>query len=355
MIEWIWLLCLVLVTPTIKASVDWCASDLCNGQHVLCQNNGKFRSPCPEYATAMVKMKGDMIALILDKHNDYRNKFAGGIGNHAKAARMATIQWDSELAKVADALVRRCEPIRDQCAKTPNNLFAEVSYSLEKYFCMTTKKDALRKQLDYWFDPTRKEESHKLFFSDQENEQELSMNYFQVVRDRANRVGCAIVEYIRPALVHQLLKCVYNCGVTLCEDNHNPVYEATEYDAAEECMLGSNSKYKNLCHEDEQVKTCEGGDLLVEDENESSIATTIIPLPSYNVSEHLPSIPDNPNPFEDLDKSDELPDNPEISFRTNRSHSLFAKHGKHLGYKHRLTKLIQSAPHNPYKVYKRIK
>jgi len=119
----------------------------------------------------MVMMKKDMINLILEKHNDYRNKFAAGIDNHAKAARMATIQWDWELAKVADALVRRCEPLRDECVRTPNNLYAEVSYSLEKYYCMTSKKDALRKQLDYWFDPKRKDESHKLFFSIKENEQ----------------------------------------------------------------------------------------------------------------------------------------------------------------------------------------
>jgi len=191
---------------------------------------------------------------------------------------------------------------------------------------------------------------HDLLINDLSRE--LSLNYFQVLRDRANRVGCAIVEYIRPALVHQLLKCVYNCGVTLCEDDHNPVYEDTEYDAAEECVMGSHSKYKNLCHEDEQVKSCDGGDLLVESENnnEPPLTATTIPLPSYNISEFLPAIPDNPDPFLSFG---ELPDNPDISFRTNRNNSLFAKHGKNLEYKHWLTKLIPTRPLNPYKVTKR--
>ncbi|XP_039481814.1 venom allergen 5.02 isoform X2 [Drosophila santomea] len=171
MIKWIWLLFSTLFLQDIRASSKWCKTDLCRGQHVLCEDNGKFHSTCPKQATAVVKMSWDMIDLIVDQHNEYRNKFAGGMGQHAKAARMTTIEWDPELAKVADALVRRCEPIRDQCAITPNYNHGEVSYSLEKYFCMTSKKDALRKQLDRWFDPNSKDEVHKLFFSWTSNQQ----------------------------------------------------------------------------------------------------------------------------------------------------------------------------------------
>ncbi|EDX15389.1 GD11960 [Drosophila simulans] len=224
-----------------------------------------------------------------------------------KAARMTTIEWDPELAKVADGLVRRCEPIRDQCAITPTYNHAEVSYSLEKYFCMTSKKEALRKQLDHWFDPNRKDEVQKLFFSWTKNQQELSTNYFQVLRDRANRVGCAIVEYVRPALVHQLLKCVYNCGVSLCEEEDNPVYEDTDEEAASECMKGSNKQYKNLCHKDELVKSCNGGSLFVEPENDYNDGqeenmendyeheSTVFTLPTYDPNDVLPTLPDNPD------------------------------------------------------------
>ncbi|KAH8353676.1 hypothetical protein KR084_012650, partial [Drosophila pseudotakahashii] len=308
MTRWICLLPFMLVIHKNKASENWCTADLCKGQHVLCDYNGKFHKPCPYRATAMVKMSKDMINLIVDKHNDYRNKFAGGLGNHSKAARMTTLQWDAELAQVADAMVRHCKPSRDECARTPTYYYAEVSYSLEKYYCMTTKREALRKQLDYWFDPTRKEESYKLFFSLKENEQEFSKNYFQVVRDRANRLGCAIVEYVRPALVHQLLKCVYNCGVSLCEDDHNPVYEETDNDAAEDCEKGTNSKYKNLCHNDELVKSCDGGQIFVEPErynetdyeNETEPMPTTIILPPYTPIDELPPIPENPQTFDTI-------------------------------------------------------
>ncbi|XP_043644507.1 venom allergen 5 isoform X2 [Drosophila teissieri] len=308
MIKWIWLLFSTLFIRDIGASSKWCQTDLCRGQHVLCEDNG-FHSTCPKQATAVVEMSWDMIYLIVDQHNEYRNKFAGGMGQHAKAARMTTIEWDPELAKVAGALVRRCEPIRDQCAITPNYNHGEVSYSLEKYFCMTSKKDALRKQLDHWFDPSSKDEVHKLFFSWTSNQQELSKNYFQVLRDRANRVGCAIVEYIRPALVHQLLKCVYNCGVSLCEDEDNPVYEDTDDEPASECMKGTNKKYTNLCHKDELVKSCSGGSLFEEPENDYNDGqkenveydydvnhmSTVYTLPTYDPNDVLPPLPDNPD------------------------------------------------------------
>ncbi|EDV54573.1 venom allergen 5.02 [Drosophila erecta] len=310
MVEWVWLLFSTLHIQDIGASSTWCKTELCRGQHVLCDDNGKFHSTCPRQAAAVVTMSWDMIELIVDQHNGYRNKFAGGMGQHAKAARMTTIEWDPELARVADALVRRCEPVRDQCAITPNYNHAEISYSLEKYFCMTSKKDALRKQLVHWFDPSSKDEVQKLFFSWTENQQELSTNYFQVLRDRANRVGCAIVEYIRPALVHQLLKCVYNCGVSLCEDDGNPVYEDTDDKPASECMKGTNKKYPNLCHKDELVKSCNGGSLFDEPENDYNdgkeeiieydyeggpTMSTIYTLPTYDPNDVLPPIPDNPD------------------------------------------------------------
>lgn len=108
---------------------------------------------CPSYATAMIKMHPDFKDIIVDKHNDYRNRFAGGLANNTKAARMPVIQWDDELAAIADSLVRRCQPSRDKCAASEMYHSAEVSFALEKYYCMTTKKAALKKQLNTWFDP----------------------------------------------------------------------------------------------------------------------------------------------------------------------------------------------------------
>ncbi|XP_017110403.1 venom allergen 5.01 [Drosophila elegans] len=296
MIKWNRLLSIILLIHQAKSSNKWCRKNLCNGQHVLCTDNGKIQSTCPRDATAMVKMSQDMKNLIVDQHNEYRNKFAGGLDGHPKAARMTTMEWDSQLAKVADALVRRCQPIRDECGKTLKYHQGEASYSLEKYYCMTTKKNALKKQLNYWFDPNSTDHTKRLFFSLKEQDQEFSKNYFQVLRDRSNRVGCAIIEYIHPSLVHQLLKCVYNCGVSLCEDNHNPVYEQTDSEPTSECRKGANQRYKNLCHKDELVKSCDGGNLFVLNghEEEDVLKFTKYPLPHYSNDPSLPEIPDNP-------------------------------------------------------------
>ncbi|XP_041675746.1 uncharacterized protein LOC121530557 [Drosophila eugracilis] len=354
MTKWILLLSLMLAIFDSETANKWCKKYLCKQRHPLCTDNRKFQATCPHRATAMVKITKEIEHLIVDKHNEYRNKFAGGMGNHAKAARMPTIQWDSELAEVADALVRRCQPIRDSCVMTGRYHHAEVSYSLIKYYCMTTKMDALRTQLDYWFDPESKDEVIELFFSEKDDDQELSQNYFQVLRDRADRIGCAIVEYIHPALVHQLLKCVYNCGVSQCEDDHNPVYEISRDYAATHCRKGSNKEYKNLCHKSESVKSCDGGSAFVDhaddydDDNEKNRGTTIS-IPKYNPNGDLPPIPDNPHirkkgrnkentelpsttesssedpeadyalgPYNRLNGLPPIPDNPVIDFRTNK-------------------------------------
>ncbi|XP_043064491.1 antigen 5 like allergen Cul n 1-like, partial [Drosophila ficusphila] len=229
----------------------------------------KFQSTCPSRATAMVKMTPDIIKIIVDTHNDYRNKFAGGLHSYPRAARMATLRWDPELAKVADALVRQCRTYDDDdCVKTPKYEYADASYHMQKYYCMSTKKNVLRKQLADWIDPTNQENVVMLYLNSDKKDIEYSQHFFQVLRDRANRLGCAIIEFIRPSLVHQLLKCVYNCGVTIATDEFNPVYEVTGGNAASNCTKGANKVYQYLCHKNEPVKNCDGGDLFAPTDEE---------------------------------------------------------------------------------------
>ncbi|XP_017056738.2 antigen 5 like allergen Cul n 1 isoform X1 [Drosophila ficusphila] len=286
---------LIVVDLEIGATNKWCKPNLCRGQHILCNDKGKFQSTCPSRATAMVKMTPDIIKIIVDTHNDYRNKFAGGLHSYPRAARMATLRWDPELAKVADALVRQCRTYDDDdCVKTPKYEYADASYHMQKYYCMSTKKNVLRKQLADWIDPTNQENVVMLYLNSDKKDIEYSQHFFQVLRDRANRLGCAIIEFIRPSLVHQLLKCVYNCGVTIATDEFNPVYEVTGGNAASNCTKGANKVYQYLCHKNEPVKNCDGGDLFAptDEEKDEEPNSTEFPLPKYEQDSELPPIPD---------------------------------------------------------------
>ncbi|EDV31636.2 LOW QUALITY PROTEIN: uncharacterized protein Dana_GF15450, partial [Drosophila ananassae] len=268
----------------------WCSKRLCNGKHTLCRDHGRYYPTCPSHATSRIRMQQDFKDMIVNKHNDYRNKFAGGLANNTKAARMPFIKWDDELAAIADSLVRRCQPSRDKCAVSEKMYHsAEVSFALEKYYCMTTKKAALKKQLNTWFDPLNHlDKAPNLYFTTNAKNLGHSIYYYQVLRDRANRVGCALVEYIRPALVHQLLKCVYNCGVTPCYEELNPVYEHTNNKAGEACETGTHDVYTNLCSAREPMKLC--GD-------SSELPSTNPTIPPYGndfLDWTLPPIPANP-------------------------------------------------------------
>lgn len=55
-------------------------------------------------------------------HNYYRNQFAiQNVTYYSGATRMETVQWDDELARIAELHVRSCpDQIHDPCLKTGN-------------------------------------------------------------------------------------------------------------------------------------------------------------------------------------------------------------------------------------------
>jgi len=58
-------------------------------------------------------------SLILNLHNDYRNKLAGGeMTDFNTATRMATMVWDNELAQLAALNVKQCVMKHDACRNT---------------------------------------------------------------------------------------------------------------------------------------------------------------------------------------------------------------------------------------------
>lgn len=90
--------------------------------HVACDNPlsaGGFGKACQN--ATMIPMAVDVIEAILHHHNSKRNEQAMGMtSNYAPATRMATIQWDPELAQFAELNVRSCLYGHDNCMNTGN-------------------------------------------------------------------------------------------------------------------------------------------------------------------------------------------------------------------------------------------
>ena len=67
----------------------------------------------------MVTINESLRQLLVNAHNEKRNFIAGGgDARHRPAGRMATMQWDNELAELAALNVKQCNIAHDQCHNT---------------------------------------------------------------------------------------------------------------------------------------------------------------------------------------------------------------------------------------------
>jgi predicted aminopeptidase len=112
---------IVLSAVTLSScQVNWCTIPSCApGTHIACNNNGAFAATCntPSYYTLSVAQKQQ----ILNTHNALRNLIAlGRLPNFSPARRMAQLQWDDQLAAIAELNTRQCKMAHDTCRNTRN-------------------------------------------------------------------------------------------------------------------------------------------------------------------------------------------------------------------------------------------
>ncbi|XP_034666264.1 uncharacterized protein LOC117900141 [Drosophila subobscura] len=232
---------------------EWCDSRLCDQDrlHVLCRDKGQFYSTCPKEAK-VIPFTLEEIDLITNEHNELRNKVAGGYLKLPKAARMLTMKWDLDLAKVAEAAVRMCQIKKLYCATTPEHSYTGQNEAMEAKSCQWPGKVILKKQIDDW---KRQGNYARDYHLQDPLSGQASAYFLQMVRDKCNRFGCAITCFTESDKVaYQLMKCVYSCTMEISTP-YNPVY-VTSADSGVNCKLGTNPAYPNLCHKRERASSC---------------------------------------------------------------------------------------------------
>ncbi|XP_054083054.1 venom allergen 3-like [Zeugodacus cucurbitae] len=103
----------------------------CNKQKKLCGTNKHFMCdldsvPIKADVLGLLPLTGSMKRLYVDRHNEHRNRLAGGeqeFGNQGagifpKATRMREVIWDDELAYIAGIHAKRCNMEHDACHGT---------------------------------------------------------------------------------------------------------------------------------------------------------------------------------------------------------------------------------------------
>lgn len=109
--------CALLALGVVRAT-DYCSTSVCSGgNHIACGHNHQWSSNCKD--AELIQITDEYKSLLVNAHNEKRNYIAGGNdANHNKACRMATMQWDDELAYLAELNVLQCAMKHDSCHNT---------------------------------------------------------------------------------------------------------------------------------------------------------------------------------------------------------------------------------------------
>ncbi|KAH8293372.1 hypothetical protein KR044_011138 [Drosophila immigrans] len=227
------------------ATPDYCATTLCGTEtHIACNNDGAWGSSCPSDRALLSLSQADKNVL-LARHNTHRNFIAGGGDSKLSAAcRMATMQWDDELAYLASLNVRSCKMSHDACRNTDAFQWAGQNLAWIGYFDPLNTTASLLKGVDMWYSEVKDtKQSHIDAYPSDYNGPAIG-HFTVMVADRNTHVGCAVSTYSVQGQSYKafLLACNYAAtnviGVKMYNSCSTP---------ASKCTTGVNPSYKFLC------------------------------------------------------------------------------------------------------------
>lgn len=184
---------------------------------------------------------------IVNSHNEKRNQVAGGkIAKHQSAVRMATIQWDDELAYLAGLNVKTCNYGHDQCRNTDTFGFAGQNIAKKWWYGKNPEiKTLLLEQINNWFGEFKDSDMSKINKVARSSSGPATGHFTVMVAELSIRVGCAAVRSSE-------FKNGYNMETltTACNYAHTNVIDHRIYRAgaaASQCKTGKNPQYPFLC------------------------------------------------------------------------------------------------------------
>ncbi|XP_062126126.1 antigen 5 like allergen Cul n 1 isoform X2 [Drosophila sulfurigaster albostrigata] len=150
-----------LLGDTYQPTQNYCDPSLCeNKVHVACERHKSrkliteyYSKACPR-AARWLALEDDTKTLILDTINGMRDKVAhGGFDAFLPAIRMASVQWDDELAYIAKHNVLKCRLHRDHCRNTARykNVGQTVAFREVRPGRGDTTDKAIVRMIQLWF------------------------------------------------------------------------------------------------------------------------------------------------------------------------------------------------------------
>ncbi|XP_067635239.1 venom allergen-1-like [Eurosta solidaginis] len=238
------LLTILVASVGIAMAQNYCSKSLCgNLQHIACNNNGTFAARCTN--PTLLKLTKAQNNIILQMHNNKRNQVAGGQTKLQPACRMATMQWDDELARIAAFNVKQCQMRHDACRNT--NTFRQSGQNLVMITFQTgTLKvpEMLRKAINLWYNEISNVQMSQINSYPSGYNGPAIGHFTVMVADRNIRVGCDAATY--KARATNMSNFLMACNYATTNIVNRPIYN-TCATAASGCTTGKNTNYPNLC------------------------------------------------------------------------------------------------------------
>ncbi|XP_062539985.1 antigen 5 like allergen Cul n 1-like isoform X2 [Armigeres subalbatus] len=241
-------------TETAAGSDFYCQEDLClqydfTGQlvakkHVACGHDRSFAEDCPVGRT-LFKIDPQIRAFILHLHNEARNRLANGsVSGFESALRMPTVEWDDELAELAELNAKSCQFKHDECRNTDLYRQAGQNLALGYYPVAEDIFDILEKLTNLWFNEYK--DATQEVMDEYNNLPNVTIGHFtQMVSDRTTKIGCGIVIYPKKVSGFTFKVVLYACNYSITSIFGQPVYRKGP--SAASCTTGSNEYYESLC------------------------------------------------------------------------------------------------------------
>ncbi|XP_034114677.1 antigen 5 like allergen Cul n 1-like [Drosophila albomicans] len=227
----------------VLGATDYCKQNCRGKKHIGCNNDGAWGSSCPS-DRALVSLSDADKNVLLASHNGYRSFIAGGGESKLKpACRMATMQWDDELAYLASLNVRSCQMKHDGCRNTDAFQWAGQNLYRGSSTGPLNKTASLIQSVDMWYSEVKyTEQSYIDAYPGYYNGPAIG-HFTTMVADRNTHVGCAASTY---SVQGQFKDFLLACNYAATNVDGIKMYNSCSVPASK-CTTGVNPSYKFLC------------------------------------------------------------------------------------------------------------
>jgi len=230
-------LCLFVLVSGLSLALT--QSNYCSisQQHTLCRYQG-VGPECRQHNERGLSLQEKKE--ILDYHNRLRSRVAGGLTGQPPASNMKQLEWDEELARVAQRHADQCKFSHDcpDCRRV--NRF-KVGQNLYQSFSTRKGGKDWRKAIDSWFNEI------KSFPSSSVSSYSFSHktgHYSQMVWAKTSKIGCGVIGYKKGRFNAKLYTCNYGETGNILR---RPVYKIGRACSSCPCGTSCSNDYPGLC------------------------------------------------------------------------------------------------------------